>query len=262
MAMENARLMREVAQQERLERELEVGRDIQASLLPQKFPQAEGWEVSAVWRAARQVGGDFYDFFEVLPDQAGARWGLVIADVADKGVPAALFMALSRTLLRTVAIGRAAPADTLKRVNELILSDARSEQFVTVAYGVLEPATGRYCYAIAGHNPPIWVHADGTAATVPGRGIALGVLDQVDYQEQEIRLEPGDTLLLYTDGLTEAFNLRLEEFGLPGVLEVARAHHAESARALLQALTSAVDAHVGDAEVFDDMTIVVVKRSV
>jgi sigma-B regulation protein RsbU (phosphoserine phosphatase) len=259
MAMENARLTREVAQQMRLERELEVGRDIQASLLPQKYPQAEGWEVSAFWRAARQVGGDFYDFFDVLPDQAGARWGLVIADVADKGVPAALFMALSRTLLRTVAIGRGAPADTLKRVNELILSDARSEQFVTVAYGVLEPITGRYCYAIAGHNPPIWIRADGTAATVPGRGIALGVLDQVEYQEQEIRLNPGDALLLYTDGLTEAVNLRLEEFGLARVLQVAGAHHAESAGALLEALHSAVDVHVGDAEIFDDMTIVVVK---
>ncbi len=261
MALENTRLAHEVAQQERLERELEVGRDIQASLLPQKYPEADGWEVCALWRAARQVGGDFYDFFQLQPDEAGARWGVVIADVADKGVPAALFMALSRTLLRTVAIGRAAPADTLRRVNELILSDSRSEQFVTVAYGVLEPSTGRYCYAIAGHNPPIWIHADGTANTVPGRGIALGVLDQVDYQEQEIQLQPGDSLLLYTDGLTEAFNLRQDEFGLPAVLAVARANHRASAREQLQALTAAVDGHVASADVFDDMTIVVVKRN-
>jgi sigma-B regulation protein RsbU (phosphoserine phosphatase) len=261
MAMENERLTGDVAQQERLERELEVGRDIQASLLPQHYPQAPGWEVSAVWRAARQVGGDFYDFFEVQPDQDGTRWGLVIADVADKGVPAALFMALSRTLLRTVAIGRAEPADTLRRVNELILSDARSEQFVTVAYGVLEPATGRYCYAIAGHNPPVWVRADGTAGPVPGRGIALGVLEQVAYREQEIVIAPGDALLLYTDGLTEAIDARQSEFGLPGVLAVARAHHAGSAQELLQALTAAVDAHVGEAEVLDDMTIVVIKRT-
>src|SRR5258708_24893962 len=140
-------------------------------------------------------------------------------------------MALARTVLRTVALGRAARADPLKRVNELILSDARSEQFVTVAYGVLEPATGRYCYAIAGHNPPIWVRVDGTAATVPGRGIALGVVEQVEYEEQEICLAPGDALLLYTDGLTEAINLVQEEFGLPRVLQVARTHHSESARA-------------------------------
>ncbi len=131
-----------------------------------------------------------------------------------------------------------------------------------MAYGVLEPATGHYCYAIAGHNPPIWIHAGGTAGTVPGRGIALGVLDQVEYQEQEIRLEAGDALLLYTDGLTEAVNMRLEEFGWSHVLDVVRANCAGSARELLQALTSAVDAHVGEAEVFDDMTIVVVKRTV
>jgi sigma-B regulation protein RsbU (phosphoserine phosphatase) len=261
MALENDRLAHEVAQQERLERELEVGRDIQASLLPQTYPQAAGWEISAFWRAARQVGGDFYDFFELHSEPGNSRWGVVIADVADKGVPAALFMALARTLLRTVAIGRGEPADTLRRVNELILSDARSEQFVTVAYGVLEPATGRYCYALGGHNPPIWVRADGSAGTVPGRGIALGVVDHVDYQEQEITLGPGDALLLYTDGLTEAIDVQQEEFGLEQVLAVARANHQASASGLLQALTRAVEAHVGEAEVFDDMTIVVIKRS-
>ena len=126
MAMENSRLTREVAQQERLERELEVGRDIQASFLPQAYPQADGWEICAYWQAARQVGGDFYDFIELSPGEHGPRWGIVIADVADKGVPAALFMALSRTLLRTVAIARVQPGATLGRVNDLILADARS----------------------------------------------------------------------------------------------------------------------------------------
>jgi serine phosphatase RsbU (regulator of sigma subunit) len=207
------------------------------------------------------VGGDFYDFFQLQAGADGARWGVVIADVADKGVPAALFMAMSRTLLRTVAIGRVEPADTLRRVNELIFSDARSDQFVTVAYGVLEPTTGQYTYAIAGHNPPIWVHADGSAATVPGRGVALGVLDHIRYDAQALRLEQGDSLLLYTDGLTEAVNSALEEFGLERVLAVARAHHSDSAQGLLQALTEAVAAHVGEAEVFDDLTIVVVKRT-
>ncbi len=107
----------------------------------------------------------------------------------------------------------------------------------------------------------MWIRADGTAGTVPGRGLALGVLDEVDYDEQEINLGLGDSLLLYTDGLTEAINMQQEEFGLPRVLEVARANHQETARGLLQALTTAVEAHVGEAEVFDDMTIVVVKRT-
>ena len=261
MAMENARLTREVAQQERLERELEVGRDIQASFLPQHYPKAPGWEVAAFWRAARQVGGDFYDFVPLPPTETGPRWGIVIADVADKGVPAALFMALSRTLLRTVAIGRVDPADTLRRVNELILADARSQQFVTIFYGVLEPATGRFRYAIGGHNPPVWARENGTVGLLPGHGIALGVLDRVEYEEYEIQINPGDTLVLYTDGLNEAVNQRMEEFGMPRLLEIVQAKHHQPAQALLESIAAAVEAHASGVEVFDDMTIVVLKQS-
>ncbi len=261
MAMENSRLTREVAQQERLERELEVGRDIQSSFLPQSYPQAAGWEINAFWQAARQVGGDFYDFIELAPGDNGPRWGIVIADVADKGVPAALFMALSRTLLRTVAIARVNPGATLARVNDLILADARSQQFVTVCYGVLEPATGRFRYAIGGHNPPIFVRCDGSAEVVAGRGIALGVLDRMQYAEQEIQIEPGDTLLLYTDGLTEAVNAHNEEFGLPRVLEAARERHAAPAQVMVSTLAAAVEAHASGVEVFDDLTLVAIKRA-
>ncbi len=261
MAMENARLTREVAQQERLERELELGRDIQASFLPQTYPQADGWEVSAFWRSARQVGGDFYDFIALAPGEHGPRWGMVIADVADKGVPAALFMALSRTLLRTVAINRLWPAETLGRVNELILADSRSEQFVTIFYGVWEPETGLFRYAVGGHNPPVWVTADGTVQTLPGRGIALGVLDGARYVEQQVCLAPGDALVLYTDGLTDAVNSHNEEFGMERVFAVVRAAHQASAGVLVETLATAVQAHVGARESFDDMTFVVLKHT-
>jgi serine phosphatase RsbU (regulator of sigma subunit)/transcriptional regulator with GAF, ATPase, and Fis domain len=260
MAMENSRLTREVAQQERLERELEVGRDIQASFLPQSYPQADGWELHAFWRAARQVGGDFYDFIELAPGENGPRWGIVIADVADKGVPAALFMALSRTLLRTVAIARVKPGATLSRVNDLILADARSQQFVTVCYGVLEPAIGLFRYAIGGHNPPIMVRGDGTAATIAGRGIALGVMDAMQYTEHEVQLHSGDSLVLYTDGLTEAINARDEEFGLKRVLDSVRDQYATSAAAMVEGLAAAVETHASGVEVFDDLTLVVIKR--
>ncbi len=260
MAMENARLGRELAQQERLEREMEVGRDIQASFLPQSYPQAPGWEISAVWRAARQVGGDFYDFIPLAPSAEGDRWGLVIADVADKGVPAALFMALSRTLLRTAAINRVSPGDTLKRVNELILSDARSEQFVTIFYAVWEPATGRLCYAVGGHNPPLLTNAAGEVQPLPGRGIALGVVEQVDYQEQEVILKPGDSLLMFTDGVTDAINAQYQEFGLARVCAALARSHAQPAQAMAQAVVADVEAHVHGIEAFDDMTLVVLKR--
>jgi len=144
LAMENARLAREVALQQRLERDVEVARDIQASFLPEACPVVAGWEVCSYWQAARQVGGDFYDFIPLRPrEDGGERWGLVVADVADKGVPAALFMALSRTLMRTVAINRIAPATTLARLNELIFADAKTDLFVTFFYAVWEPDTGR-----------------------------------------------------------------------------------------------------------------------
>ena len=261
LAMENARLSHEVALQQRMEREMELGRDIQASFLPQSCPRAPGWELCAFWRAARQVGGDFYDFIPLRSHEGDERWGIVIADVADKGVPAALFMALSRTLLRSVAIGRVSPAATLARVNELILADARTDLFVTVFYGVWEPATGRFSYAVGGHNPPVWVSADGEVRLIKGTGLPLGVLEEARYDEHEIHLKPGDVLLLYTDGLTDAVNAAAEEFGMERVCEVLRQAQPDPAQAILEMMEASVGAHVGAVEAFDDLTMVVLKRT-
>ncbi len=169
-------------------------------------------------------------------------------------------MALSRTLLRTVAINRIWPAETLGRVNELILSDSRSEQFVTVFYGVWEPETGLFRYAVGGHNPPVWATADGTVQTLPGRGIALGVLDGARYAEQQVCLAPGDALVLYTDGLTDAVNSHNDEFGMERVFSVVRAAHHATAAVILETMATAVQAHVGARESFDDMTFVVLKH--
>ncbi len=261
LAMENARLAREVTLRERMEREMELGRDIQASFLPDACPVVPGWEVCSFWRAARQVGGDFYDFIPLRAHDGGERWGIVIADVADKGVPAALFMALSRTLLRTVGISRVSPADTLTRVNELILSDARTDLFVTVFYAVWEPGTGRLAYSVGGHNPPVWVSADGEMRLLRGTGLPLGVIAEAQYDEHEIHLHPGDVLLLYTDGLTDAVNAGEEEFGMHRVCEVLRDAHHRAASEIVDALEASVRAHVGAVEAFDDLTMVVVKRS-
>jgi phosphoserine phosphatase RsbU/P len=262
LAMENARLAKNVALQERTEREMEVGHNIQASFLPESCPQVPGWDLSAFWRAARQVGGDFYDFIPLRAQAGVERWGIVIADVADKGVPAALFMALSRTLLRSIAIGRVSPASTLTRVNELILADARTDLFVTVFYGVWEPETGRFRYASGGHNPPVWVKADQTIRTLEGKGLALGVLDHTEYHEHEISLKPGEVLFLYTDGLTDAVNAEYEEFGLARVCAaLGRAQPAGSAQDIVEMMETEVRTHTGNVEVFDDMTMVVLKRA-
>lgn len=261
MAMENAQLSREVAAQQQMERELELGREIQASFLPDACPAFPGWEVCSYWHVARQVGGDFYDFIPLPSAEDGQRrLGVVIADVADKGVPAALFMALSRTLLRTVAISRVQPSMTLARTNQLIMSDAHSNQFVTAFYGVWAPETGRFCYATGGHNMPVWVSADGSVRILPGRGAALGVFEEAAYQEYAVDFQPGEVMLLYTDGLTDAVNVEREEFGLNKVKEVMAGARHESAADILDALAASLKAHVGAMEAFDDVTMVAIKR--
>jgi phosphoserine phosphatase RsbU/P len=166
-------------------------------------PQFDNWELAARWKTARQVGGDFYDVFE-LPD---GRLGLFIADVADKGVPAALFMALTRTLVRAAVIEFESPADAMKRVNDLLIPDTKQGMFVTAVYAVLDMEQNELTYVNAGHNPPLWVKCDGTLRAsdayrcCPRRGGRGKVLRARDPFEAE------DNILLYTDGLTESFNI-------------------------------------------------------
>ncbi len=182
IAIENVRLITELATQRLLEKELDVAREIQKSFLPDHNPQVAGYQIGAYWKSARRVGGDFYDFMPL----ANGNLGIVVADVADKGVPAALFMALSRTLVRATAMGGRTPADALRRTNELILSDARSDLFVTAFYGVLDPRRATFTYANAGHNPPIWLRArSGRAYYLNLPGIALGVIPEVNSARRD-----------------------------------------------------------------------------
>ncbi|MBL8046525.1 MAG: SpoIIE family protein phosphatase, partial [Anaerolineales bacterium] len=260
LAMENAALAHEVAAQQRLEREIELGRDIQTSFLPNELPMPPGWETAALYRAARLVGGDFYDFIPLKSSDGVERWGIAVADVSDKGVPAALFMALSRTLLRSAAIHRTSAGATLTRVNEMILADARSSQFVTVFYAVWEPSTGRLIYANGGHNPPLLVRADGSVHLLKAKGAALAVFAEYYYAQQEITLAPGDTVLMYSDGLPDAINEAQEDFGMERLRQTLLAVHRQSAGTIISALEAAVQHHTGDVEAFDDLTVVVLKR--
>jgi sigma-B regulation protein RsbU (phosphoserine phosphatase) len=216
-----------------------------------------GWSICGHYQAARQVGGDFYDFVP-LP---GGRFGLVIADVADKGVPAALFMALSRTLVRATAIDGRPPGEAIPRANQLILSDTHTDMFVTLFYGVLAPTTGELCYVIAGHNPPRWwSQRTQQVQRLPGRGLPLGVMEDMALDEERLALEPGDVLLLYTDGVTEALNLQGEEFGEARLAALVAAHAAEDANTLMAAIVAAQAAFTGGLPPFDDITMVAVKR--
>jgi serine phosphatase RsbU (regulator of sigma subunit)/signal transduction protein with GAF and PtsI domain len=257
IAIENTQLYHQEAERERLKREMEVAREIQASFMPEHCPYLPGWELCAYWQAAYQVGGDFYDFFS-LP---GERLGLVIADVADKGVPAALFMALSRTLIRVTAHDGRSPARALQRANELIIADAGSDQFVTVFYTILEPQTGILTYASGGHNPPLLMRHNGQIEPLRARGTVLGIVDAIELEEKQVTMQPGDVLVMYTDGVTDAFNADEEEFGITRLSEVIQRTANRDPSDIIAAINSEVMAFVGDMPQFDDFTLVVLKRA-
>lgn len=200
----------EALERQRIEQELRVARLIQQFLLPKEVPSVEGWVVSAFYQPARAVGGDFYDFIH-FPD---GRIGFVIGDVTDKGVPAALVMATTRTLLRTTAEQLVSPGAVLERTNNLLVEDIPPKMFVTCLYALLDPASGRVVFANAGHDVP-YHRKEGGVVEMRARGMPLGLLPGMTYDEKETVLRPGECLLLYSDGLVEAHNRSREMFGFP-----------------------------------------------
>lgn len=239
--------------------ELSVGREIQLSLLPKACPTIPGWQFAAVYEAARTVGGDFYDFCDLQGPPA--RLGVVIADVADKGVPAALFMALSRTIIRSVAFTGRGPASTLMRANQLILADSQADLFLSAVYLVLETGAGRISYCNAGHNRPLlFCAASGVLSELTQRGIILGAFEEITLRDDCLDLGPGDVLVLYTDGVTDALNADGEELGEQRLLDVIEASARGSAQEIVWAITGALAGFIGDTEQADDVTCVVIKR--
>ncbi|UCC52211.1 MAG: SpoIIE family protein phosphatase, partial [Anaerolineaceae bacterium] len=255
-AVVNNQLYKESAERARLQQELNVAHEIQASFLPEGNPDIPGCDVASFWQAARQVSGDFYDF---LPRSDGS-WGIVIADVADKGVPAALFMALSRTILRTVGFNRRDPGQVLTRVNEIINIDAESDLFVTVFYAIWDPKTKAISFANGGHNPPIIMNQKGESRLLRAPGIALGVLPDINITTHTVHLERGDTLILYTDGVTEAINEDYDEFGMERLYLTARAARRRNAQSMVKAISDSIQDHAGGTPQFDDVTLVILKR--
>jgi sigma-B regulation protein RsbU (phosphoserine phosphatase) len=254
-AMSYAELL---AEKRAAERELSLAGQIQASFLPRTLPRVPGWQLTATLRSARQTCGDFYDVFP-LPN---GRVGLVMADVADKGTPAALYMALSRTLIRTFAIiYHTRPDYALRAANHRLLADSDSDLFVTTFLGVLDPAGGTLTYSNAGHNPPFLVRAD-DARPLTHTGIPLGMFIGQEWKSRSVTIAPGELLLLYTDGVTEAHNGDAHLFASERLLAVARAHRHEPAQAVQQAVLNAVATFTGDAPQFDDIALLVVKRPV
>jgi serine phosphatase RsbU (regulator of sigma subunit)/putative methionine-R-sulfoxide reductase with GAF domain len=257
LSLQNEQLQMEMVARERLEHEVQLARQIQKTLLPDHLPELPGWDLAATWITARQVGGDFYDVIE-LP---GQRLGLFIADVSDKGIPAALFMALTRTLVRAVVYDTSSPAEVMQRVNALILPDNQQDMFVTAVYAVLSLESGEFVYANAGHNPPIWVYGKDRKMEILRRtGAALGIMDEYSMEERTIQFNSGDFILLYTDGLTEAFSPEEETYGEEHLQQVLGQVSEQSAREVLDALEASVKHFMGPLSPADDLTMLGIRK--
>lgn len=246
---------RQVRERERIEQELRTAQAIQQTFLPKEVPDFPGWQLAPYYQPAREVGGDFYDFL-LFED---GRLGLVIGDVTGKGVPAALVMATVHTMLRSAALGTTSPGEALARVNDLLVAEIPAGMFVTCFYALLDPSTGRICYANAGHEAP-YRRLNGSAVELPATGMPLGMLPGTRYEEYEATLAPGESLFFYSDGLVEAHNPSREMFGFPR-LQTLLAGHAHKT-SLIDFMLGELQSFTGDAwEQEDDVTLLTLQRA-
>ena len=257
-ALRVAQLVREKRiqeiERERIEQELRVARLIQQTLLPKEIPELPGWQISSYYQPAREVGGDFYDFlyFE------DGRMGIVIGDVTDKGVPAALVMATTRSILRSTAHASISPGKVLEQANDLLHPDIPPKMFVTCLYAILDPVSGHLEYANAGHDLPHWRH-NGKVTELRATGMPLGLMPEMFYEEKEVTLGAGDSVLFYSDGLVEAHNPQREMFGFPRLARLLEEKgHGTPAIDYLLAELSAFTGK--DWEQEDDVTLVTLRR--
>lgn len=261
-ALQRIEVYDQTLESEKMARELEVAGQIQSSFLPDKAPAVDGWDISAVLEPARQTSGDFYDFV----DLDNGRLGIIVADVADKGTGAALYMALSRTLIRTYA--RQYPDNpelSLQTANERIMEDTGSDQFVTLFFGILDTATGQLKYANAGHNPAYLFNIGGREALqkLGHTGIPLGMFEDMGWRQDTLKLHPGALLVLYTDGVTEAQNTGGEENGEPRLLDelINGRQNSHSARNIAFHILDNIKQFAGEAPQTDDITLMILQRS-
>ena len=243
-------------ERERIEQELQVARRTQEELLPKALPELNGWEFAQYYQPAREVGGDFYDFLD-LDD---GRLGLVVGDATSKGMPAALVMAAARSRIRALAQTLGSPGEILKRVNAALYPDIPSEMFVTCFYAILHPDSGRLLYANAGHDLPYIRRSGEDTQELRARGMPLGMMPEMSYEEKEASLREGDSVLFYSDGLVEAHDPHYEMFGFPRLRRLVAEHDEE--RLLVDFLIDELSSFVGeDWEQEDDITLVTLGRT-
>jgi len=257
IAIENARLYQIAVEKGRMDGELEMASRVQSSLIPRETPQIPGWDFSARWVPARQVAGDFYDYFPV----GNGKLGVVIADVVDKGMPASLFMAYSRSLIRASMASAGNPNAGIEAVNRLICADDAYGMFLTLVFAEVGSRSGQVSYVNAGHNPPLYYQAEMDELTALERtGMLVGVEAEAVYEERQISLQGGDFILMYTDGITEAINTQEQVFGMERLRSVVMELRHRSAEQIAQGIQLAIETFTASMQPFDDITLMVIKR--
>jgi len=245
-----------MADRERLLRELEIARGTQRSFLPHQAPMIPGYDISAINIPAKEVGGDFYDFIPITNKQ----WGFVIADVSGKGMPAALLMAISRTLVRASTVGNISAAGPIRQANDLIFNDARPGMFVTLFYAILEQERNRLRFVNAGHNPPLlFRRGEEKPLELRSKGLAIGIRQNIDLREAFMDFQPGDTLVMYTDGVTDAINSAIEAFGKDRLIRTIRENLYLPSSVIIEKIRDSVLTFSASQSQFDDITIVIIK---
>jgi len=258
VAISNARLHSQLVEQHKLAREMEIARTIQMNLLPKVYPELPGFEISAMSLPAKHVGGDYYDFLK-LPD---GRVALAIADVSGKGVPAAILTATTRSYLQSETQH---PSDsiteTVARINHMVHRDVTNDMYVTMALAYVDGQSGKLDYVNAGHSHPILLTREGRILMLDKGGLFLGIVQDSEYESGSVEMQPGDILLLFTDGVTDIHNIKGDQFGTETLLELLKANRHASAEAIRNTIYSDCMKYRGDADQFDDFTVIVVKRT-
>jgi len=258
IAINTARLHEDSLKRAQLEYELQVAREFQASLIPEDVPHIHGWDFAALWQPAHAVSGDFYDFLNI---EGEPLQGMVIADISDKGMPAALFTSLARSTIRASITIACCPAEWMTHANRVLWKDTVNGMFVTLCYAQVDPRSNEMIYVNAGQNPPLWFRqADQSFIPLKRTGIALGVDEDRQFEQRSIHLDLNDFVLFYTDGVIEAANLHGDEFGIDRLKQFILDNQTASSSGMVDTLRKTLNTFLGDMPQFDDMTTLVLKR--
>lgn len=254
--VENARLYEEELRLRKMQEELQLASRIQIDLLPKAVPEIPGYQVAGKTLPAQQVGGDYFDFIKIHD----ARWAFCLGDVSGKGLPASLLMANLQATLRGQTLSDLAPADCIRRSNKLLFYSTSPEKFATVFYGILDTQRHTLKFSNAGHDSPYVLHTNTSVSRLQTGGVPLGMLEEFPFEEEEVQMNPGDLLVVYSDGVTEAWNTDEVEFGEKRLAEVLHQYHNKTASELIDGVIAAVKSHTGSVPQADDITLVVLKR--